>query len=200
MFKKKLSLVKKITYCGLFLVFLVALGSQPLHSGTTEKESVSAAVTEGHGRCELWVSFKGGFTYPYDVALGKILEKKLCTNAIVDFELRCRKWGFVVDVAYNRFQLGGLNEYSDWWSANTSVRYYFRSARSAKIRPFIYVGPGLYFPEEGNSRLGLRGGLALHLRLTDRLVLQWGTDFQRVFLRNDDIIFQHFHAGIDIKL
>jgi hypothetical protein len=186
MFKKKLSLVKKITYCGLFLVFLAAIGSQPLYSGTT-----------GTKKCELWVSFKGGFTYPYDVAVGKILAKKLCPNAIVDFEIRCGKWGFVIDVAYNRFRFDEFDLYSDWWSANTSVRYYFKSA---KIRPFIYVGPGLYFPEEGNSRLGLRGGLGLHIPINDRWVLQLGTDFQRIFLSEDDLSFQHFHVGVDIRL
>jgi opacity protein-like surface antigen len=58
----------------------------------------------------------------------------------------------------------------------------------------------MYFPEFGDNRLGVRAGLGVQIPLSDNIFFNLGTDFQHVFLKEDDLSFQHFHAGFDIKL
>lgn len=152
---------------------------------------------------ELWVSLHGGVTKPYD----EWYEDTFCFNSIIDFEYRLKlKWAIVLELAYNDFKWyePEFKEHFPWWNISATVRYYYPIK---KFRPYIDFGPGLYIPDEGNSRFGVKFGLGIGYTITDRIVIEVGTDYHNIFPGNEERLyqdrktsFQHFHAGVIFRL
>ena len=155
---------------------------------------------------ELWVSLHGGATYPYD----EWYEDTFCFNAIVDFEYKLKwilgYWALAVEFAYNDFKWDELEvkRHFPWWNVSTTIRYYYPVMR---FRPFIDIGPGFYIPDEGDNRFGAKLGLGVGYAISDRVVIEVGTDYHSIFSGEEDTLhqdegtsFQHFHAGIIYRL
>jgi gingipain R len=150
---------------------------------------------------ELWVSLHGGATKPFD----EWYENTFCFNSIVNFEYHYKlHWAFVLEMAYNDFKWPDLNKHFPWWNISVTYRYYYPLS---KFKPFINAGPGLYIPDEGINRLGVKMGLGLDYPITDRINFEIGSDFhyitegkKEILNQNKKTSFQHFHTGFTFKI
>lgn len=153
------------------------------------------------GISELWVSLHSGATYPYN----EWYEDTFCFNAIVNIEYHFRlRWAAVFEVAYNDFRWREQDQRFHWWNFSGTMRYYFPIGN---VRIFVNAGPGLYLPDEGDTRLGVKAGLGINFPLSDRLMFEAGSDYHAIFAGNKEILnqnkstsFQHFHVGVVFKL
>jgi hypothetical protein len=151
----------------------------------------------------LWVSLHSGATWPYD----EWYENTFCFNAIVNLEYRfVLRVAVVLEIAYNDFRWEEQNQHFSWWNFSGTIRYYFPLG-DGDTRIFVNAGPGLYLPDEGKSRLGVKTGLGINFLLSDRFKIEAGTDYHTIFAGNEEILhqqrrtsFQHFHVGVAFKL
>ncbi len=195
MLNKKLSKAKKIAL-GIFLGLLVfSMSSQ------------SVIASPIHCYFKHWISFHGGFTSTTE----DWLVRRLNWNIIIDFKIYCwYHWAFILEAGYNRFKWDIDEVVPDvdldfyWWNFNPTLRYYLGGE---KITPFISFGPGWYEPKDGDGRFGAKLGLGLDFNVSDRIMLEVGSDFHHIFLKEADSIiwgdnyqFFHFHGGIIINL
>ena len=148
-------------------------------------------------RTELWVSLHSGATLPYD----DWYEETGCFNWVVNFEYHFSwRWALVFEVAYNDFMWREPSEHFPWWNISPTLRYYIPTER---LRPYLSIGPGLYIPDEGSNRFGVKVGVGIDYLVNDRLGFEIGTDYHTIFPVDDETLyqdnrtsFQHFHGGL----
>jgi opacity protein-like surface antigen len=153
------------------------------------------------GSGSLWISLHSGATYPYE----DWYEDTFCFNSVVNIEYRFRyRYALVAEFAYNDFRWHDPSGRFPWWNISGTARYFFPAKR---VQFFINVGPGVYIPDEGSARLGLKAGLGINYPLNDRLILEAGTDYHTIFPVNKSVLyqdkhtsFQHFHIGLVYRL
>ena len=191
MFKKSFSMSKKIVLLSFLVMFLVTCFPNP-------------AFAYG-GLCEsrTWISFHGGFVY---TSVGWVLMgyyafdfKIYCVEAVV----------IVLDIGVNNFELDFddliLDNKWRWVNINPTMRYYF-GKRSRRLMPFLTFGPGLYIPKEGDIRGGGKLGFGIDFSISKRLMVEIGTDYHHVFLKDSDLYkdqksdFFNAHAGFILQL
>ena len=150
---------------------------------------------------ELWISLHSGATKPFD----EWYEDTFCFNGIVNFEYHIKLlWAVVLEVGYNDFKWQYQKEHFPWWNISATARYYYPITR---FRPFINIGPGLYIPDEGDIRFGVKFGIGIDYPVIDRIMIEMGTDYHNIFKGSEDRLnqdkkttFQHFHAGFVFQL
>ncbi len=174
------------------LAISVTKSSYSSYSGTSE-------LVSGIG--QLWISLHGGMTAPYD----EWYASTACFNAIVNLEYHfLLPWAWVLELAYNDFLWKDPKQHFPWWNVSGTVRYYLPTKR---LKPFVNLGPGLYIPHEGDIRFGAKIGLGVDYAISDRINIEFGTDYHYIFKgrknllnQNKKMSFQHFHAGITFNL
>lgn len=119
-------------------------------------------------------------------------------------EIDPETWEVHIEWGWNRFKIEGLDENFDITNFSPSIRYKFKAG---KLNPYLLAGPGLYMPEEGDSKLGIKIGLGVDYRISNHFYLNAGTNFNNVFLvdsrfaNNDkNFSFQVFQTGLLFRL
>ena len=207
MIRKNFSMAKRIAICILLVMVMVAFTSRPALAGDQEKTGNVNASGYVSTCCQFWFSFHFGITI-----INSELFKVIYYNIIVNYEIRCWSyWALVMELGYNRFkwenpdltnQMEG-NLYV--WNTNMTLRRYFGKE---KFRFFINWGPGLYSPKWGIPRLGMKAGVGVDIRLSDRVYFEMGSDYHYMAFKKDDPFyiytakkyFFHAHGGFVIRL
>ena len=195
MIKKDFSMIEKPIVLGFMFVFLMAISFQPTFAGFKEDPGVSK---------HLKLSLNVGLTWAAEL-MEKQPHKNVLINIHVPFKPGPDPWRseFTLEVGYNEFKwdLPGLNASNQkfyWFNVNPAIRLTFGKSN---IKPFISAGPGIYFPKEGNARLGLKGGLGFNYQISDRFMVEIGGDYHYISLKEGNILgkstdFFHAHGGI----
>lgn len=205
MSNKNASIAKGIFIFFLLVLVIMLFSTQTVHAAEQSERVNVDGSGSGMFCCKFWWSFHLGLTINnYDAF------KVISYNIIINFEYRCwMYWAFVAEFGYNNFSLDqdetGISGDFYWWNINTTLRRYFGKDG---FRPFISVGPGLYAPEFGTPRLGIKAGVGIDLKVSDRLIIEFGSDFHHIFMKEEDVFLLmtdrkfwfHAHGGIVIKI
>jgi hypothetical protein len=200
MTKKNFSMTGKTVLLGFLVMIIMSISSQTVLAGTGEELVFNK---------KLKLSLNAGFTLTNKDLLNT--DPHVNILVIIRFPWPWPEpdppWPeFMLEVGYNVFQwdlgIDELNENFHWWNVNTTMRLTFGKS---KLKPFISAGPGLYFPEDGDTRFGFKGGLGIDYQLSDNFMIEMGADYHYISLK-DNIIwgnsfnFFHGHAGFVINL
>jgi hypothetical protein len=149
---------------------------------------------------ELWVSFHAGGTIGWTR-----YRNRTCLNGVFNFEYRLGRISYVLEIAYNDFMWAEIDEHFHWWNVSPTIRYHL--PLSDKVRGYMNLGPGLYIPRDGDVRFGGKVGLGVDFHLSERLILEMGTDYHTTLKKGNmgeyedsKFSFQHFHAGFVYKI
>jgi hypothetical protein len=144
----------------------------------------------------LWVSLHTGATKPYE----DWYQNTGCFNGVVNFEYHYWRWAWVIEFAYNDFIRIIPEDHFHWWNFSATMRYYLKLER---FDPYVNVGPGIYLPDEGDTRFGFKTGVGVDYPVSDRFKIEIGTDYHHIlagsgdtFYQDQKTAFQHFHAGV----
>jgi hypothetical protein len=210
MIRKRFSKAKRIALCILLAVVVVMFTSQSALAKEEPVEQTEQTSVDYNARvfacCQFWFSFHFGITI-----VDSEWFKLIYYNIIVNFEIRCwYYWALVMEMGYNSFKwdtdlVGSAEDNFYIWNVNMTLRRYFGKE---KFRPFINFGPGLYSPRLGTPRPGLKAGLGVDIRMSNRVYIELGSDYHHMFLKDEDLFylftgkkyFFHAHGGIVIRL
>jgi len=200
MCKKNFSKVRKTALLGFLLLFVMSSASQMVFAGTGEGFVFNK---------NLKLSINAGITMISE----KLVSEQAKENILLIIHIHWPWPGpeppwpeFTLEVGYNVFQwnlgIPGLNEKFHWWNVNPTMRLTFGKGH---LKPYLSAGPGLYFPKEGNARLGFKGGLGIDFQLSEKFMIEMGADYHYISLKEDIIWgksfnFFHSHAGMVIIL
>ncbi|MBN1350868.1 hypothetical protein JXJ21_15725 [candidate division KSB1 bacterium] len=102
-------------------------------------------------------------------------------------------WDIRFEFGFNNFEYENLDKSFHWMNFSASVRYFILRDN---LKTFIGFGPGLYVPEEGDNRFGLKFALGVDIPINDRFTFEVGTDVHNIFLEDDNFTFFPVTAGI----